>query len=152
MKYLPHNLHIVFIVCILIFCGCYKAEKQISNRILDLSETYQKLLINHNKERANKSLSLLVPNDTLTFYAQNHAEVMASRDKLYHSDISDLLGRFGLVGENIAFGQENEETVVDSWMHSTGHRANILNAQFTQVGFGVAEKNNRLYWVTVFAN
>lgn len=148
MKYSPH---ILYIVLIFTFCGCSKT-KGISNRIIDLSESYQRLLENHNKERSNKVIPQLIPNDILTFYAQNHAETMASKDKLYHSDISDLLLKFGLVGENIAFGQENEDIVVDSWMHSTGHRENILNKQFNKVGFGIAEKNNRLYWVAVFAN
>ena len=48
--------------------------------------------------------------------------------------------------------QEDEKDVLNSWMHSTGHRENILNEQFKQIGFGVSPKNNRLYWVTVFSN
>lgn len=152
MKTLSRKFYIVFIIFVIIICGCFKSDKTISDRIIDLSDSYQKLLINHNKERTTRSLSPLTPNDTLTFYAQNHAETMASKDRLYHSDISELMQKFNLVGENIAFGQEDENDVLDSWMHSSGHRANILNAQFRQVGFGVASKNNRLYWVTVFSN
>ena len=47
---------------------------------------------------------------------------------------------------------EDEKDVLNSWMHSTGHRENILNEQFKQIGFGLSPKNNRLYWVTVFSN
>ena len=144
----------VFRVLVFIFfiCSCSKNNIGTSDKILDLSTAYQNLLENHNKQRSSNGLSPLNPNDVLTFYAQNHAETMAKKGSLYHSDISELLNKFALVGENIAFGQEDENSVVDSWMHSTGHRANILNGQFRQVGFGVAPKNNRLYWVTVFAN
>ena len=54
-------------------------------------------------------------------------------------------------GENIAYGQPNVNAVMDSWMNSAGHRANILNPDFTHIGAGYIQKNNTTYWVQLFA-
>jgi uncharacterized protein YkwD len=52
----------------------------------------------------------------------------------------------------VAFGQANADKVVDSWMHSRGHRANILNSTFTDMGVGYAvDRTGRPYYVQVFA-
>ena len=54
-------------------------------------------------------------------------------------------------GENIAMGQSSAEEVMDDWMHSDGHRANILNASFTKIAVGVYENaNGRLCWAQEF--
>jgi uncharacterized protein YkwD len=54
-------------------------------------------------------------------------------------------------GENIAEGQRSAAEVVSSWMRSPGHRDNILNSEFTEIGTGVAVgRNGRLYWAQVF--
>ena len=57
---------------------------------------------------------------------------------------------FNHVGENIAYGQPNAAEVMDSWMHSEGHRANILNPKFTNIGIGCYESGGILYWVQMF--
>lgn len=54
------------------------------------------------------------------------------------------------VGENIAWGQSSPQSVMNTWMNSTGHRQNILNSSFTKIGVGVTEYNGRLYWVQLF--
>ena len=56
-----------------------------------------------------------------------------------------------LVGENIAYGQSSPEAVMNAWMNSSGHRANILNADFDKIGVGVVRSGGRLYWVQLFA-
>lgn len=53
-------------------------------------------------------------------------------------------------GENIAMGFEAPEDVMNGWMNSPGHRANILNANFTEMGVGIYRGNNCLYWVQLF--
>ena len=59
---------------------------------------------------------------------------------------------FGLsyrtAGENIAYGQRTPQQVVDGWMNSSGHRANILNASYTQIGVGYVAQGN--YWTQMF--
>ena len=62
------------------------------------------------------------------------------------------------LGENIAAGQNSAEDVMDDWMHSEGHRANILKSSYTELGVGLAyvyksEYNtNYPYWVQMFGN
>ena len=46
--------------------------------------------------------------------------------------------RFSAAAENIAYGQRSAQEVVNTWMNSAGHRANILSANVTQIGVGVA--------------
>ena len=55
-------------------------------------------------------------------------------------------------GENIANGQFDADDVMNSWLKSPGHRANILQKNFGKIGVGVFEYNGRLYWVQVFTN
>ena len=55
-------------------------------------------------------------------------------------------------GENIAYGYSSPEAVMDGWMNSPGHRANILNAGFGRVGVGVVKSGGRYYWVQNFAD
>ena len=57
---------------------------------------------------------------------------------------------FNHVGENIAYGQLDAAEVMDSWMNSEGHRANILNPKFTSIGIGCYESNGFMYWVQMF--
>jgi uncharacterized YkwD family protein/spore coat assembly protein SafA len=59
--------------------------------------------------------------------------------------------QFSYAGENIAAGQQTPESVVDSWMKSPGHRANILKREFTEIGCGVAFGGSyRVYWTQEF--
>lgn len=112
-----------------------------------------KLLELHNKQRKSKGSKPLRMNANLNAYAQKWAETMVKRNSMKHSSMSDLSTAAGTstVAENIAWGQENEESVVNSWMWSPGHRWNILG-DYTDVGFGMAkDKDGRPYWCTVFS-
>lgn len=61
--------------------------------------------------------------------------------------------RFNGAGENIAWGQKSPEQVMDAWMNSEGHRANILNARFTKIGVGhYQDAAGRNYWVQLFTH
>lgn len=56
-------------------------------------------------------------------------------------------------GENIAWGQKTPEEVMNGWMNSSGHRANILNSSYTRIGVGyVQNASGTGYWVQLFAN
>ena len=57
---------------------------------------------------------------------------------------------WGTVGENIAWGQNSAQMVMNTWMNSPGHRQNILSSSYTKNGVGVAEENGKLYWVQLF--
>ncbi len=90
--------------------------------------------------------------------AQIKAEDM--RDNNYFSHTSptygspfDMMKKYGITyssaGENIAKGQKTPEAVVNAWMNSEGHRANILNESFTQMGLGYAS-DSTTYWSQMF--
>lgn len=53
--------------------------------------------------------------------------------------------------ENIAYGQRTPEIVMDAWMNSSGHRANILNKNMEYIGVGVVYNNGIYYWTQLFA-
>lgn len=53
-------------------------------------------------------------------------------------------------GENIAYGQSTPAEVMNGWMNSSGHRANILKSDFKEIGIAAFYKNGRYYWVQLF--
>jgi uncharacterized protein YkwD len=99
-------------------------------------------------------------NPQLMAAAQGHAEWMAKTKKMSHtgeggSSFWDRIEAEGYIilsgGENVAFGYPTPESVFDGWMNSKGHRRNIKNENWLQVGYGMAMNNSRPYWCTVFA-
>lgn len=117
------------------------------------STEIQQLLILHNEQRELKGRPGFQLDEELNKYAESWAKNMANRNSLYHSNLDFMKSnRFRSGGENIAWNQKSPQEVTNGWMNSTGHRDNILNRKFTQVGFGVARnKKNEPYWCTVFA-
>ena len=113
-----------------------------------------------NKERAAAGLPALKVNLKLSQVAEKKAEDL--RDNKYFSHNSpvygspfDMMKQFGIsyktAGENIAKGQKTPEAVMNAWMNSSGHRANILNSNFTEIGVGyVTDSNGTTYWVQHF--
>ena len=110
-----------------------------------------------NVERAKYGLSALKLNTELSAVARLKSQDM--RDKNYFSHTSptygspfDMMKQFGInyrtAGENIARGQRTPEEVVNGWMNSEGHRANILNSSFTEIGVGYVADGN--YWTQMF--
>ena len=55
-------------------------------------------------------------------------------------------------GENIASGQKSASEVVNAWMNSPGHRANILNSSYSRIGSASVNIDGTLYWVQLFAD
>lgn len=97
--------------------------------------------------------------DLLEKAAQKHADDMARKKFFSHtgSDKSTVSSRVDkvkfnwiIVGENIAMGNMNEETVVKGWLNSPGHCKNIMNPEFKYMG--VALSSDGQYWVQVFAD
>lgn len=150
-------------LCILMLGGCYqktivKNEINKKDSIVEKSfnESQNLLLDLHNKQRKYKNLKDLFLDEKLCEYAQKHAEKMAHKKYLYHSSMSNLIevdDNSSIVGENIAWAQEDEVSVVDDWMNSSGHKSNILGKKFKKVGFGSAEDlEGNTYWCAVFSN
>ena len=59
---------------------------------------------------------------------------------------------FRAAGENIAYGQKDADTVMNSWMNSSGHRANILGSQYGRIGVAAVNNGGTIYWVQLFAD
>ncbi|MGW4293903.1 CAP domain-containing protein [Micromonospora chersina] len=111
-----------------------------------------------NQERAKAGCKALAVNDKLTLAAQRHSQDQADHKTMSHdgsdgSDVGDRLDRVGYAwrsyGENVAWNQQSPAAVMDAWMNSPGHRANILNCSFTEIGVGVARSNGP-YWTQDF--
>ena len=110
-----------------------------------------------NVERARYGLSPLKEDWELSRVARYKSQDM--KDKSYFSHTSPTYGSpfqmmksFGIsyksAGENIAKGYATPEAVVNGWMNSSGHRANILNKSFTHIGVGYVVGGN--YWTQMF--
>jgi uncharacterized YkwD family protein/spore coat assembly protein SafA len=110
-----------------------------------------------NEERAKRGLRELKHNWQLSRVARYKSQDM--KDLGYFSHTSPTYGSpfqmiksFGITyrsaGENIARGQRSPKEVVNAWMNSSGHRANILSSSFTEIGVGYASDGN--YWTQMF--
>ena len=110
-----------------------------------------------NEIRAENGLPALTYNWELSRVARYKSQDM--KDNRYFSHTSPVYGSpfemmrsFGIAyrsaGENIARGYATPQAVVNGWMNSSGHRANILNAFFTQIGVGYVAAGN--YWTQMF--
>ena len=110
-----------------------------------------------NEIRVQYGLQPLKTNWELSRVARYKSQDMV--DKHYFSHTSPTYGSpfqmmkaFGLsyrtAGENIAYGQRTPQEVVNAWMNSSGHRANILNSSYTQIGVGYVANGN--YWTQMF--
>ncbi|MGK5530239.1 CAP domain-containing protein [Streptomyces sp. URMC 129] len=111
-----------------------------------------------NEERAAVGCRPLTTDPELTELAAGRSADMAARDYFAHTDPDGLTpwdhaaaaGVTSLGAENIAWGQPNPEAVMDAWMESEGHRANILNCAFTTVGIGVHIQADGPWWTQEF--
>ncbi|MGW2707055.1 sigma-70 family RNA polymerase sigma factor [Streptomyces sp. NPDC001340] len=112
-----------------------------------------------NKERAAAGCGPLTENAQLEKAAQAHSDDMAARNFFDHTNpdgadpgqrITAAGYRWSTYGENIAKGQQTPQSVMDSWMNSPGHRANILNCSFKEIGVGVHKGSGGPWWTQDF--
>lgn len=112
-----------------------------------------------NKERAAVGCGPLAEDPQLEKAAQSHSDDMAARTFFDHTNpdgadpgqrITAAGYRWSTEGENIAQGQQTPAAVMDSWMNSPGHRANILNCSFKDIGVGVHKGAGGPWWTQDF--
>ncbi|MQY38689.1 hypothetical protein SRB17_67020 [Streptomyces sp. RB17] len=110
-----------------------------------------------NAERAKVGCHPLTVNAELTKAAQAHSADMAAHQNMSHtgsdgSSPGDRITRAGYswsaYGENVAYGYATPEQVMNGWMNSPGHRANILNCSYKEIGVGLAQPGS--YWTQDF--
>ena len=115
-----------------------------------------------NQERANAGVGGISQNASLDAVAQIRAQEIAlsfSHTRPNGTSCFTVLDEGGIAymtaGENIAAGYGDPASVMSGWMNSPGHRANILNGSFGQVGIGYYTDPNSgygTYWVQIFTN
>lgn len=126
----------------------------------DISQQAKAVLSLVNAEREKQGLSSLTLSDKLTAVANEKARDMAENNYFNHTSPTygspfQMLQQYGIryrsAGENIAAGQRTPEEVMQSWMNSSGHRANILNSSYTEIGIGYyAGGSYGTEWVQLF--
>ncbi|MGD1854128.1 MAG: CAP domain-containing protein [Leptolyngbyaceae cyanobacterium] len=133
------------------------------NEVSDLTQRQTQLLRLMNEARQERGLSPLRFSNTLQRAAQAHVEDIVSRNfELSHtgsdgSSVADRVRRenyaYRSVGENVAAGYSSAEDTFEQWMNSRGHRENILNPDFSEVGMGyrisAPSTTYNHYWVLV---
>ena len=122
----------------------------------------QKVVELVNVERQKAGLSTLKMDSAISNVARAKSKDMAVNNYFAHQSptygsAGDMLRQFGISwsawGENIASGQRTPEIVVNAWMNSPGHRANILSNNFSKIGVGyVTNSNGTPYWTQIFTN
>ena len=125
----------------------------------NLSANEQFLLEAANRERAAEGLQPLHWDSALAEAARQHAQVMLSQNLLLHQCLNEAPlderaaqagAKFAMIAENIAVGP-NAAEIHDGWMHSTGHRKNILNPSVTAIGIAVVRGNAGMFAVQDFS-
>lgn len=113
-----------------------------------------------NVQRANRGLQTLTQNWELSRVARYKSQDMLNKNYFSHTSPTygspfTMMENFGIyfssAGENIAMGQRTPAEVMNAWMNSPGHRANILSPTYTQIGVGLAKnQNGSPYWTQEF--
>lgn len=111
-----------------------------------------------NVERAKAGAAALTVSSGASRAAQVRAEEITKSfshtrpdGRSFSTALTEVGVMYGGSGENIAYGQRSPQAVMDQWMSSAGHRANILNPDFTAIGVGHYESGNGTdYWTQLF--
>lgn len=110
-----------------------------------------------NAERAKHGLSALTMDSSVTAAAQVRAGELYRSFSHTRPDgrscftaLREAGASYSGAGENIAYGQRSPEAVMQAWMNSSGHRANILSNKYTKIGVGYTVKNGVTYWTQMF--
>ncbi|WP_288564718.1 CAP domain-containing protein [uncultured Romboutsia sp.] len=126
----------------------------------DFSSYQQQVLDLVNAERTKRGISALTLDSNLSSVATKKSQDMVNKNYFDHTSPTygspfDMMKQFGIsyrtAGENIAKGQKTPQEVVTAWMNSEGHRKNILNPNFTNLGVGIAkDSKGTTYWTQMF--
>lgn len=138
----------------LIYPGQVLAIPQVDSKVASFEAEVIRLV---NEIRAENGLQSLTANWELSRVARYKSQDMLDKGYFAHNSPTygtpfQMIKAFGLsfrtAGENIAKGYATPQAVVNGWMNSSGHRANILNSSYKQIGVGYVAKGN--YWTQMF--
>ncbi len=162
------GLGLCLLLPLLLTCGCGTPAdplgtslwSSLTGQAADLDAWAQEVLTRTNEERAKEGLSPLTWNSKLAKAGSDHCQDMIDNNYFDHysltgsspGDRATLAGyTWQWIGENIAAGYNTPESVVEGWMNSPDHRANILLPEFTELGVGIRQSpSGRYYWAQEF--
>jgi Cysteine-rich secretory protein family len=133
--------------------------RSFGQEITSTTQMEQQILDWTNEERAKVNAPPLKWNNRLALAARLHSDEMAGRKELSHQlkgeppftqRLSERGAKFSGAAENVGYADSAEE-LQSGWMHSPGHRANLLNPVYTEMGVGIVRAGNRLWATTDFA-
>ena len=136
----------------------YPGQKLTVPNIDDVKRLESEVVRLVNIERAKKGLAPVKENWELSRVARYKSTDMKTKGYFDHYSPTygspfDMMKKFGFkfysAGENIAMGQRTPQEVMTAWMNSPGHRANILKADFKEIGVGLA-RDGSMYWTQMF--
>lgn len=128
----------------------------------NLNSIAKKVIRNTNKQRRQRGLDPLTGNKRLQMAAQAHVDDMdavgrylgheSSDGRQLRDRIDEVNYQWRYIAENAATGQGSPQDVVESWMNSPGHRANIISKDVSEIGVGFAIDNQTgaTYWIQNF--
>lgn len=139
----------------------WEQQTDLDNSVPDeITKLEHEIITLINKERMDANLEPFNHNIPLSCVARAKSQDMVDAGYFNHTsptygspfDMMDSFGiHYGYAAENIAMGQQTPEAVVKSWMNSEGHRKNILNPNYTDLGVGLAKTSSGTpYWTQMF--
>lgn len=142
-----------------------KAPEGVPQEIFDVKQSYNEYIVRVvelvNEERQKAGFNALSYDEQITYAATQRSYEMAAHGYFLHSRpdgascftvMREYAISYRSAGENIACGQRTPEKVMNDWMNSSGHKANILKPEFTKIGVGIAANQyGKLYWTQLFA-
>jgi uncharacterized protein YkwD len=143
--YWPYLPMLLVVLCGFLINITWSAGKSVLGYATNVSVT--SLLQDTNTQRDQNGKSALASNSLLNQAAQAKANDMANRNYWSHNTpegkqpwqfISDVGYTYMSAGENLAYGFDDSSATVAGWMNSPPHKANLLNNDYTEVGFGIA--------------
>jgi len=139
-----------------------KTKVSTTKKTLSRTEYAAEVIRLVNAERGKRGLSSLKNSSVAEQAASIRAKEISGKfshtrpnGKKFHTVITDMGYRSKYRGENLARGQASPQQVVDDWMDSTGHRENILDADFTHIGvacYYIDDGSYYNYWVQIFTS
>ena len=127
-----------------------------TNPALNWTEEFMELVNTH---RITLGLRPLIHSESLATIVTEHSQNMANKSVAFGhdgfsgrcSESRNALGGGNWCGENVAMGQKTPQNAFNSWMNSSGHRANIEQSRATHTGFGFAKNSaGTYYWTQIF--
>ena len=122
-----------------------------------MTQEEKDVLVLVNQERAKVGASALKCNEKLLQASRSWSKEQCRQRRISHDNMSSRVRATGLsytaAGENVAAGQRSAAAVMNGWMNSPGHRANILSTTYTHIGIGLesgCSDQYRYYWTQIF--